>query len=61
MKKNLSLTLILFAVLTACNPGKKANPDADKIIVAAYYFANYHTDDPRNIINKGPDGRNGNW
>lgn len=53
MKNNLSLTLILLAVLAACNPGKKANPNAEKITVAAYYFANYHTDDPRNIINKG--------
>lgn len=34
-------------------PLKKVNPSDDKITVSAYYFPNYHTDDPRNIINKG--------
>ena len=27
--------------------------DTSKITVASYYFPNYHTDDPRNIQNKG--------
>lgn len=29
------------------------NPYNDKVTVAAYYFPNYHTDDPRNIKVKG--------
>lgn len=29
-------------------------PVSKKITVAAYYFPNYHTDDPRNIQTKGP-------
>jgi hypothetical protein len=53
MKINFLLKLILLAVLAACNSGKKANPDVEKITVAAYYFPNYHIDDPRNVINKG--------
>ena len=53
MKKLLSIAIILLVVLTSCKSGKKANIEEDKITVAAYYFANYHTDDPRNIINKG--------
>ncbi len=53
MKINLLITLILLVVLAAFNSGKKTNPNAEKITVAAYYFANYHTGDPRNIINKG--------
>ncbi len=46
------LLLILFlSILVSCNPAKKDDPN--KILVASYYFPNYHTDDPRNIINKG--------
>ena len=53
MKILLSFAIILLVVLTSCKLGKKADSNPDKITVAAYYFANYHTDDPRNIINKG--------
>ena len=31
------------------------NHDSSKITIAAYYFPNYHTNDPRNIRNKGAD------
>jgi len=31
------------------------NGDSSKITVASYYFPNYHTNDPRNIQNKGAD------
>jgi hypothetical protein len=54
MKKILTLLLILIAFVSSCNSVKKSARDKDKITVAAYYFPNYHTDDPRNIINKGP-------
>jgi hypothetical protein len=44
------LTIIpLAGIALSCKPGNEAN----KITVAAYYFPNYHTDDPRNIITKG--------
>jgi len=47
-------TVIPIVFLVACtNPAtQKTNPD--DITVACYYFPNYHKDDPRNIINKGP-------
>jgi Glycosyltransferase WbsX len=54
MSSSQILALAVLTLLTACNPAKKVNTDKDKITVASYYFANYHTDDPRNIINKGP-------
>jgi len=52
-----ALVILAIAAITlfaACNPAKRANPDKDEFTVASYYFPNYHTDDPRNIINKGP-------
>jgi hypothetical protein len=55
MQKTLLLSLatcLLFQALIAGNIPKR-DPDSAKITVAAYYFPNYHTDDPRNIINKG--------
>jgi hypothetical protein len=45
------LSIFLFIFISSCTPMNKSKPD--KITVAAYYFANYHTDDPRNIIHKG--------
>jgi hypothetical protein len=48
------LAIAAITLFTACNPAKRANPDKDEFTVASYYFPNYHTDDPRNIINKGP-------
>ena len=53
MKINLLITLILLVVLAAFNSGKKTNPNAEKITVAAYYFCKLpYRRDPRNIINK---------
>jgi hypothetical protein len=48
------LTIIPVVFLVSCNQtvSQKTNP-AD-ITIACYYFPDYHTDDPRNIINKGP-------
>jgi hypothetical protein len=46
--------IAVLILLTACNDSKKAGTSPDSITVASYYFANYHTDDPRNIITKGP-------
>jgi len=45
------IAVIFFSFIVSCNSARKADPD--KIIVASYYFPNYHTDDPRNVINKG--------
>ena len=47
------IALIFLIFITSCQQTKKVK-SSDKITVAAYYFPNYHTDDPRNIINKGP-------
>ncbi len=41
----------LAALMTACG-GNKAS-DTDEITVACYYFANYHTGEPRNEASKG--------
>lgn len=51
--KNTLLVLLIFLLFPAFLSGKK--PDPSKITVAAYYFPNYHTNDPRNIQNKGAD------
>jgi hypothetical protein len=52
------LTLICFSValsfFSSCNTGKtKRQNNRDKITVAAYYFPNYHSGDPRNELNMG--------
>jgi hypothetical protein len=53
MKTVKLIAIVAMAVVSACNPGGVSKHDLNKITVAAYYFPNYHTDDPRNIINKG--------
>lgn len=59
LTKNLTINsaqlfaLAAVTIISACNSGRTSKPDPDKITVAAYYFPNYHTGDPRNIINKG--------
>lgn len=53
MKKILSFSIILLVFFISCKSGNKTNSNPDKMTVAAYYFASYHTDDSRNIINKG--------
>lgn len=53
MKSAQLLAITAATLITACNPAKKANTNPDEITVAAYYFPNYHTNDPRNIIQKG--------
>jgi|SRR5680860_669783 len=41
-------------LLISCSQGKTENQNhSDKITVAAYYFPNYHTGDPRNELNMG--------
>jgi hypothetical protein len=45
--------LSLTGIVVSCNSVKKGVQDKDRITVAAYYFPDYHTDDPRNIITKG--------
>lgn len=53
--KNTLIIILLFALFTNCKQsGKSAsNNGEEKITVAAYYFPNYHTDDPRNVKQKG--------
>ena len=46
---------MLWLCFTACKPAKKTSIHRDEITVASYYFPNYHTNDQRNIINKGLD------
>jgi hypothetical protein len=53
MKTVKLIAIAAMAVVSACNPGGISKHNHNKITVAAYYFPNYHTDDPRNIINKG--------
>jgi hypothetical protein len=53
MRKILSLAYILIFLFISCKHGKKNSSGSNEITVAAYYFPNYHTDDSRNIINKG--------
>jgi hypothetical protein len=49
-----TLLLAIFLLVFACKLTVTTVPAGlDEITVAAYYFPNYHTDDPRNIINKG--------
>ena len=57
MKISFQLPLIALLLCPIFLTGKtvKNNTTPQKITVAAYYFPNYHTNDPRNIINKGKD------
>jgi hypothetical protein len=52
-KINLVLVFISLLPFISLSQGSSQPKSKDKITVAAYYFPNYHTDDPRNIINKG--------
>lgn len=51
--------IVLFAALVilvlSCTERKTPIKTDEKITIAAYYFPNYHTGDPRNDINKGKD------
>ena len=49
----LSLAFFIPSLLAGNAP--KVKSKTEKITVAAYYFPNYHTNDPRNINNKGAD------
>ena len=53
--KNTSIMMLLLVNIAIVSPllAQKLKNSEDKITVAAYYFPNYHTDDPRNIITKG--------
>jgi hypothetical protein len=50
MKSVTVLLIMLFTASCICGQTK-----SDKIFVAAYYFANYHTNDARNIKTKGKE------
>jgi hypothetical protein len=54
MKPIQILAISMLSLLASCNSPMKMKSNQDEITVACYYFPNYHTDDPRNIINKGP-------
>lgn len=52
------ICIFIFSVILfySCNVKKSVEQnDPDKITVAAYYFPNYHTGDPRNDLNMGKD------
>ena len=49
------LNLALFIPSLLAGNAPKVKSKTEKITVAAYYFPNYHTNDPRNIKNKGAD------
>jgi hypothetical protein len=52
--KRLLLVLTVVTLLFACSRGKQQQQNhTDDIFVAAYYFPNYHTGDPRNESYKG--------
>jgi Glycosyltransferase WbsX len=53
MKINYLLPLIFIILFLSCESIKPVKKVDDKITVAAYYFPNYHTGDPRNDLNKG--------
>ena len=57
MKKSFQLVLVTFLICPLFLTGKtvKNNNSPEKITVAAYYFPNYHTGDPRNAKNKGKE------
>lgn len=46
------IALIFLIFITYCQQARMEK-SSDKITVASYYFPNYHTEDPRNIITKG--------
>ena len=52
----IQLIIILFTPFLTNGKSEKGTEKSEKITVAVYYFPNYHTNDPRNIKNKG-----GNW
>ena len=54
MKPIQILAISMLPVVASCTSPMKVKSNQDEITVACYYFPNYHTDDPRNIINKGP-------
>ena len=49
------LAIYLSSPLMICAKTPEGDGKAKKVTVASYYFANYHTNDPRNIKNKGAD------
>ncbi|MEI6141396.1 MAG: glycoside hydrolase family 99-like domain-containing protein [Mariniphaga sp.] len=49
------LNLAFFLPSLLAGDAPKVKSKTEKITVAAYYFPNYHTNDPRNILNKGAD------
>jgi hypothetical protein len=52
--KRILLVLTVVTLLTACGRGTQQQQNhTDDIFVAAYYFPNYHTGDPRNESYKG--------
>lgn len=53
MNKFYFFSLISVILLSSCDSKKSEIKLNDKITVAAYYFPNYHTGDPRNDLNKG--------
>jgi hypothetical protein len=53
MNKFYRLLLISVILFCSCESKKSVNKVNDKIMVAAYYFPNYHTGDPRNELNMG--------
>ena len=55
VRNTLIIPIILLISLVACEPKNKTinHSENEGITVAAYYFPNYHTDDPRNINLKG--------
>jgi hypothetical protein len=57
MSKTILLLLLTSFLVPELINGKEPKKDhnSEKITVAAYYFANYHTNDLRNIKNKGAD------
>ncbi len=57
MVKALILIMAVALILCSCKLKTPADrqKEASRITVAAYYFPNYHTNDPRNITNKGLD------
>jgi hypothetical protein len=51
--KNTEYILVFILSMAACRNSAPVPDDYSEITVAAYYFPNYHTDDPRNVVNKG--------
>ncbi|MCK4747666.1 MAG: glycoside hydrolase family 99-like domain-containing protein [Bacteroidales bacterium] len=57
MKNTLSIALVTFICLAACNPSKNTDDetDSEKITVVSYYFPNYHPTDARMNLLKGKE------